>query len=216
MSKGFPLRAVLLPTIKARKETRLVRVPPALALAALAPSTLLQLHPPSPEGWAAMGKLVKSVPCFSLELGSEIQEIPRTILRYLEHGEGGKEVNNPLVSIVIAVYNGEDFLRDALDSAFARTTRPARLSWSTMGPRTVAPRSQSRTGCALHPPGEPRTRSREEHGHVGRPRRVLRECRCRRHDAPWKVSVQMRYLQEHPEVTCVLGRLKNGSTPRRG
>ena len=87
MSKGFPLRAVLLPTIKARKETRLVRVPPAVALAALAPSTLLQLHPPSPDGWAAMGKLVKSVPCFSLELGSEIDAIPRTILRYLERGE---------------------------------------------------------------------------------------------------------------------------------
>jgi len=84
IAAGFPLRAVLLPTIVSRQETRLVEVAPTLALAALAPSTLLQLHPPSKDGWAAMAKLVRCVPCVRIELGSDLDAIPKAIVAYLE------------------------------------------------------------------------------------------------------------------------------------
>jgi hypothetical protein len=84
MAAGFPLRAVMLPSIVDRPETRAVPIPGALALAALAPSTLLQLHPPSDEGWAAMAELVRRVPCLRLEVGSDFDAIPREIVRWLE------------------------------------------------------------------------------------------------------------------------------------
>jgi hypothetical protein len=82
---GFPLRAVLVPrVVAAEPETRLVPTSPAAALAALAPSTIFQLHPPQPDGLARMARLVRTVPCYSLELGSDVSRIPEAIVRFLE------------------------------------------------------------------------------------------------------------------------------------
>jgi hypothetical protein len=82
---GFPLRAVLLPRVVATEpETRIVPTTAAAALAALAPSTIFQLHPPQPDGLARMADLVRRVPCLSLELGSDVSRIPEAILAYLE------------------------------------------------------------------------------------------------------------------------------------
>jgi hypothetical protein len=82
---GFPLRAVLIPRIVAREpETRLVPASAPAALAALAPSTIFQLHPPQENALAEMAALVRAVPCFSLELGSDIDRIPEAIVQLLE------------------------------------------------------------------------------------------------------------------------------------
>jgi hypothetical protein len=82
---GFPLRAVLVPRVVARSpETRLLPTSGATALAALAPSTLFLLHPSTPEAFAELAKLVRSVPCFSLELGSDIDRIPDAIVELLQ------------------------------------------------------------------------------------------------------------------------------------
>jgi hypothetical protein len=82
---GFPLRAVLVPTVVAVvPETRLVPISPMAALAALAPSTIFQLHPPQPNALKRMAALVQQVPCFSLELGSDVDRIPEAILAFLQ------------------------------------------------------------------------------------------------------------------------------------
>ena len=82
---GFPLRAVLVPTVVAAvPETRLVPVSPMAALAALAPSTIFQLHPPQPNALTRMAALVRQVPCFSLELGSDVGRIPEAIIAFLQ------------------------------------------------------------------------------------------------------------------------------------
>ena len=82
---GFPLRAVLVPRVVAREpETRLVPVPATAALAALAPSTIFQLYPPQADALAEMAALVRAVPCFSLELGSDISRIPEAIAALVE------------------------------------------------------------------------------------------------------------------------------------
>jgi hypothetical protein len=82
--RGFPLRAVLIPKVAAgRPESRLVPVGRAAALAALAPSTIFQLHPSGQEALAAMAKVVAQVPTYTLELGSEIPGIPRVIAELL-------------------------------------------------------------------------------------------------------------------------------------
>ena len=82
---GFPLRAILVPEIVAQTpETRAVPRPAAAALAALAPSTIFQLHPPQPGMLAEMGALVRRVPCFTLRLGSDLERIPEAIVELLE------------------------------------------------------------------------------------------------------------------------------------
>lgn len=82
-SAGFPLSAVLLPTITGG-ETRLVPVSPATGLAALAPSTILQLPPIEPRAFAAMARLVEQVPSYRLELGPDVRRIPGVILDLIE------------------------------------------------------------------------------------------------------------------------------------
>jgi hypothetical protein len=76
---AFPLKAVLVPSVTGSPSPQLAPASGAAALAALAPSSLFQLYPPSPKGWAAMARLVRRLPCFSLELGADIEAIPATI-----------------------------------------------------------------------------------------------------------------------------------------
>jgi hypothetical protein len=77
---GFPLRAVLVPAICAgRRESRISETSRLSAFTALAPSTIFQLHTAGREALSAMSRLVETVPCFGLELGSDVRGIPHVI-----------------------------------------------------------------------------------------------------------------------------------------
>jgi hypothetical protein len=82
-TERLPLRAVLVPRI-AGDEARIVPLGAASALRALAPSTLLQLHPAEPQAFARMARLTGRVPTYSFELGPDISAIPRAIRTFLE------------------------------------------------------------------------------------------------------------------------------------
>jgi hypothetical protein len=81
---GFPLRAIVVPRVTDRRNARAVPGTRAEALAALAPSTIFQLHPPARDALAWMAGLVRAVPTFVLELGSDVETIPAALLRILE------------------------------------------------------------------------------------------------------------------------------------
>jgi hypothetical protein len=81
---GFPVRAILLPTITGGRHTRTVGVTRAAALAALAPSTVFQLHTAGREALQFMARLVRDVPAYALELGSDVSEVPDVILTLLD------------------------------------------------------------------------------------------------------------------------------------
>lgn len=83
---GFPLRAIVVPRVGGRRAARAVRGASATALAALAPSTIFQLHPPAPDALARMAELARAVPTFVLELGTDIRTIPRELLRIIDEG----------------------------------------------------------------------------------------------------------------------------------
>ena len=83
MSSGFPLRAIIAPRVQGDKP-RLSPLPAAQALAALAPSTLLQLVPGGQEALSAMAKLLDRVPAFRLEVGGPTELIPPTIQALLQ------------------------------------------------------------------------------------------------------------------------------------
>jgi hypothetical protein len=83
-TSGFPLRAILVPRVSAgRRESRIVEVSRAAAFAALAPSTILQLHTADSETFAALARLIERVPCRGLELGSDIGAIPAVVAGFL-------------------------------------------------------------------------------------------------------------------------------------
>jgi hypothetical protein len=75
---GFPLRAVLLPKVTGRDRTSLRLASPAVALRALAPSTIFQL---GADGSAlqTMAELIRRVPCYQLDLGTHMAQIPPLI-----------------------------------------------------------------------------------------------------------------------------------------
>ena len=81
---GFPLRAIVVPRVTDRRVARALPGTRAEALAALAPSTIFQLHPPARDALAWMAGLVRRVPTFVLELGSDVETIPAALLRILE------------------------------------------------------------------------------------------------------------------------------------
>jgi hypothetical protein len=81
--ESFPLRAVLAPKIGGA-ETRILPLAGGAALRALAPSTLLQLHPADSEAFGRMARLVARIPTFAFELGPDIAAIPGTIDSFLE------------------------------------------------------------------------------------------------------------------------------------
>ncbi len=86
---GFPIRAVLLPQVTGKSDTQLRPTTGSTALRALAPSTILQLSGSGQTAFQMMSNLVKQVPCYVLELGTDVAQIPDVILRLLLQSEEG-------------------------------------------------------------------------------------------------------------------------------
>jgi hypothetical protein len=81
---GFPLRAIVVPRIVGGPRSRVVPTSPAAAVTALAPSTMLQLHPPQAEALGRIRRVAAVVPAFVLELGEDVAAIPETISQLLD------------------------------------------------------------------------------------------------------------------------------------
>lgn len=84
ISKGFPVKAVLIPRVTGRPGTTLSPASPGQALKALAPSTIFQLSGAGNSAFKIISSVVKRLPCYYLDLGTDISEIPRVILGLLE------------------------------------------------------------------------------------------------------------------------------------
>lgn len=83
----LPVRAVLLPRVTGLPETRWKRVSVAMTLAALAPSTIFQLPRAGNEAFQFLAAFVRQLPCFSLEVGTDLSTIPPAIERLLAEVE---------------------------------------------------------------------------------------------------------------------------------
>jgi hypothetical protein len=81
--RGFPIRAILLPRVTGMRDSRLCPAAPAAALLALAPTTLLQLRSDSAEAMRKLGALVRKVPTYRLEAGTDLAQIPALISELL-------------------------------------------------------------------------------------------------------------------------------------
>ena len=69
--RRIPIRALLVPKVVGGRDTRVEEASPAAALAALAPTTLFQLPNAGRGSFQALTRLVRSVPCRHLLLGTD-------------------------------------------------------------------------------------------------------------------------------------------------
>lgn len=81
----FPLKAIFIPQVTGRPDTQLTPVRGAEAVRAIVPTTLFQLPGSQQAAFHRMTKLVRSLPAFRLELGTNIAEIPTVISDFLKN-----------------------------------------------------------------------------------------------------------------------------------
>ncbi len=84
ITSGLPVRAVLVPRIVDRGETRITELSAASCFRALAPTTLMQLPGGGREAFSLLAQLVRQVPTFTLETGPDLSAVPAAIQRLLE------------------------------------------------------------------------------------------------------------------------------------
>jgi hypothetical protein len=79
----FPLRAVLIPTITGQVNTTLTPAPATATLSALMLSTMKQLAGAGPATVQFLKRIVDKLPNYYLELGTDLSQVPGTILDLL-------------------------------------------------------------------------------------------------------------------------------------
>lgn len=84
VSPGFPIRALLIPRVTGLRDTSLRCATEAEAFLALAPTTLCHLPGAERPAFEKLKALVRQVPVYWLEAGTELPRIPETILRLLK------------------------------------------------------------------------------------------------------------------------------------
>jgi hypothetical protein len=83
----YPLKAILIPGQTAGQKTTISPYPRSGSLFALAPGTIFQLPGEGEKAFRAAADLVRSLPCYQLNLGLDFQQIPRVIEDFLEQNQ---------------------------------------------------------------------------------------------------------------------------------
>lgn len=80
----FPLRAILLPRVSGGVDTQIERCGEGAAAMALGPSSMAQLPHSGSRDLAFIARLVRRFPCYRLNVGTDLSQIPDAIGRLLE------------------------------------------------------------------------------------------------------------------------------------
>jgi len=81
---NFPLRALLIPSVKVDSDAYVERISSAQGLASLAPSSIFQNSGASHSEFRALSEIVRTLPCYRLVVGEKISQIPETITSLLK------------------------------------------------------------------------------------------------------------------------------------
>jgi hypothetical protein len=81
--RSFPVRAILVPQITGKKDSELRLASKAHTLQALASSTLFQLSGAGHEAFQSLVRVVRHLPCYNLDLGTDLSGISNLILGLL-------------------------------------------------------------------------------------------------------------------------------------
>jgi glycosyltransferase involved in cell wall biosynthesis len=116
-------------------------------------------------------------------------------------------VNAPLVSVVIPVYNAEAFLAEALDSVFAQEYAPLEVIVVDDGSSDRSGEiARSYTGVRLFEQTNQGASAARNRGIAHATGEYVAFVDADDVVPPTKLTLQVGYLVEHPDVACVLGR----------
>ena len=82
---GLPIKAVFVPRVCGKSTTSIQRRSSSQTLVALAPGSLFQLPGAGRNSFRAMADLLRAVPCYTLELGTDLSQIPIVIEDFLRN-----------------------------------------------------------------------------------------------------------------------------------
>jgi hypothetical protein len=85
--RGFPLRAVLIPRLTGEQGSHRSPASAATALTALAPSTMFQMSGDRRTALARLGAVVRQVPSYHLDVGTDLAQVVRLIGELIARGE---------------------------------------------------------------------------------------------------------------------------------
>jgi glycosyltransferase involved in cell wall biosynthesis len=120
---------------------------------------------------------------------------------------GNASAERPLVSVIMAAYNVEPYIREALESLLAQ-------DWDPFEVVVVDDGSTDRTGEIVQSFGQVRYVRQDNAGPAAARNAAIAQATgafVANFDSddllpPWRLGVQVRYLLEHPAVACVFGR----------
>lgn len=126
------LKAIFLPSVRPRPETRIVGENYWKIQRAMAFTTMSQLPNVGLHTHAIISKLANALPGFTLELGFDLKGIPEVVNDFLNHpdkfrpSEEGEQSmvpevkHRPLISVIMPVYNGEQFIEEAIQNILSQ------------------------------------------------------------------------------------------------
>lgn len=128
----MPLRAILTPAITDREDSTIRPVSRWEMQSAMSFTTMSQLPNIGPQTYDYICRLIDTLPHYILEIGKDFTRIPETVSEIINNPDVGKYADyqgsidhagykdQPLVSVIIPVFNGERFIREAVENVFAQ------------------------------------------------------------------------------------------------
>jgi len=133
----MPLKAIIVPGVTEKSESRITKTSSENILRAASFTTMTQLPGAGIMTYEFLNQLSGSLPCFKLELGRDFVQIPVTISNLLETVSAENPTNIstgrsdtleshvipkawPLVSVIVPVFNGERFVREAVENILSQ------------------------------------------------------------------------------------------------
>jgi hypothetical protein len=129
--RAMPLKGVVVPHVTDHSESGVTRISSENVLRAASFTTMTQLPGAGIKTYEFLNQLSAGIPCFSLESGRDLSHIPVAIsglLRTLSDGKIADTLRRstgeqrltpkawPVMSIIVPVFNGERFIREAVES----------------------------------------------------------------------------------------------------
>ncbi len=111
MNSSSHLAAIMIPRIVHEQKTCIVPATKLEAMLALSPTTLFQLPLAHKQTLHELKTVIDKTPCYFLELGLPIADVPSVLKTFLQ----------PLISVILPVFNTEKYLAAAIESVLNQT-----------------------------------------------------------------------------------------------
>jgi len=127
IKSAAPLTAILEPQLIGEKRSSFSSVSQWQMHRALSFTTMSQLPGVGHRTHNFIHNLSKSVPCYAFHPGTDMEEVPQTLKKFIQHPDkfSTKELKVskkelPLISVIIPVYNGERFIASAIENVVSQ------------------------------------------------------------------------------------------------